>query len=462
MDAWFGGLDADAVSHELLAECGVSLSFPDVASSQFLSYLGCRLIYWPCGRPTDSLVSVISSRIGRRADLHPEWFDVLRTLVLRASRDRECLAYSTGTAAADYVRRACELFGVSRLRIEVDEGCVETSEQLVEWMEHQSNRKHLSESEQVALVSPRYAGPERDSNSEQLTSTGRDTALVLAGDRIVALRVAPSGNIERLLAQVLSEPRFVPILVAVHERTEATIAEKRVISAGAVPWILKPSMPLPRVTGLPPQLETVRSDLNGNEPLESPDDWLCHWTRARKGAWFDQPEDDYLDELILGCESADRAAFAALLKILEHRKIYTSTSGSPSATVSFTAVPLTMFRGRRVFRRHKRQYDFEQYGIAVRRSVIEGVGGRPVEYVPRRSNTESNTDCHYDVFQQPITNDAGTIDWRAEREWRLEGNLDLSSLSGEDVVVFANTPGEVARLAGQCDWPVIHVPEADV
>ena len=152
----------------------------------------------------------------------------------------------------------------------------------------------------------------------------------------------------------------------------------RIASGCVIPWLLKPSSGC--VTerssncsaAREQTCETLRSSLPGSTPLSHPADWLLHWTRSTVGPWPDQDEQEFSDELILGCRSADRSVFATLLRIVTEGRLWASAEAIRGGfrVVSFTEVPLHEFRRRRTYRRHRRRYDFEPWGIAVRRDIL--------------------------------------------------------------------------------------------
>ena len=61
-------------------------------------------------------------------------------------------------------------------------------------------------------------------------------------------------------------------------------------------------------------------------------------------------------------------------------------------------------------------------------------------------------------FQPEQTSSADdSIDWHRENEWRLTGDLDLSTARREDVFVYCATSLEAVRLRLVCDWQVVPV-----
>lgn len=451
----------------------VTLSFPRVPPGVFLDWLGARLVVWPAGVVNDRRTAIVSSRLGKRRDLKRAWFDALRTSVVRQGQ-AECLCCADGTAAAEAVIRASELFGATRLRIEVDSaGCV-SKEELIRWLEVKVWRQQSSESplEHVAYVSPAY----QPDITRQVCDAAmnrrppvQDTALVLAAERIAALSCRAGGHTESLLQRHLQDRnRSAPVLLATVPEARGDGVSQALVDQGAVPWMLERADG--SITGIkdrrvfgsragPMDADYSDSDrtLMADGPLQFPDEWLCHWTRPRQGPWAEQPEQEFLDELVLGCQTADRSAYAALLRIVQQRQIIATRSVRKAAkTVSFTAVPLGEFRNRRVYRKHKQRFDFEPWGIAVRKSALIKVSCRPVIYVERDTYNDMTQDGR--LYLQPKSDEGHRIDWSQECEWRCSGDLDLSRFNPEDIFAFVDTHQEATGLSAVAPWPVVQLP----
>lgn len=464
----------------------VSITVPSLPAAAFCRWFGPRLILWPDGLPNQRITSVCSSAIGKRKDRHPEWFDALRTAALRLDTDRECLARVDSTAPADAVSRCCELFGIDCLHLIISQPESVVTSKLSDWMQQQTagdfvQNQTTPPGEPVrrpmiwrAIISPRVEDiscPGHEPSERVPPDLLADAVLIAAGHRVVALHVRPAGRVPQLLYRQLTDPEIVaPVMLASPKRSVPHSDCQHLFDAGAVRWVLEQeSQSTAAPTGRADAGRTVpvrdtgsaavpsSQSPHGTSLLASSEAWLCHWTRARPGPWSDQPVEDFWDELILGCRTADRSAFATLLKILEEEKICGSTAGQGRRCVSFTEVPLCEFRSRRIFRRHKRQYDFELYGIAVRRSVLTKLGARPVTYVENNSDSGSVNRLETS-FLQPATNAGGTIDWTAEREWRLPGDLFLRECSADELAVFVADNDEKQRLRDRCAWPVVCVP----
>ncbi len=479
---WFlrGGQGSSAVKSDPFAVAGISssrdwrtavtLSFPRVPPEVFFAWLGPRLVLWPAGVVHERRTSIVSSRIGKRRDLKRGWFDALRTAVIRQD-PAECLCCVSGTAPEDAIIRSSELFGARRLRIDVAPGGNASEAELVEWLELKARVQQPSGLllEDVAYVSPACQPDITDQSCDadrKCQSPVQDTALVLAAERIVGLSCRAEGHVESLLKRHLQdEQRNAPVLLATVAESESAAVSQSLVSLGAVPWLLgradvdgedrRTASSNTRSTRARSPESICFSVSDG--PLQVSDEWLSHWTRPRQGPWAEQRDEEFLDELILGCQTADRSAFAALLRIVAQCQITASRSvRNADKTVSFTAVPLSDFRDRRVYRRHKQRFDFEPWGIAVRKAALETCGCCAVTYVDR--DTYDNVAEGDRLFQQLNSDDGGRIDWSQEREWRYAGNLDLSGLDAEDICVFVDTHDEATALRAVAPWRVVQVP----
>ena len=190
-------------------------------------------------------------------------------------------------------------------------------------------------------------------------------------------------------------------------------------------------------------------------------DWpyLAHCTRAARGAWPDQPQDDFLDDLIFSAEFADHSALAALRRILIQQQILATSNAirGGAALVSFTAVQLVDVPKLRTFRVHRGRWDFEPYGICIRREHLQQSGARPVTYGDH-ADWDRLSASDRPFFQRRFSRNAKTgvsIDWSQEREWRILGNVDLGFVDDDSALVFVPTVEESRTLRPHCRWPVV-------
>ena len=195
-------------------------------------------------------------------------------------------------------------------------------------------------------------------------------------------------------------------------------------------------------------------------PVPDADDWpyLTHCTRRCEGPWPEQDEADHIDDLILGRPAGDHSALAALTRILSQQRLVATSSAIRGTTpvVSFTAVPLAELGRLRVFRPHRGRWDFEPYGVCLRRDWLERYGARHVLYGDERRWDELSPDDR-PYFQMRTTRrpaDGGRIDWTVEDEWRVVGDVDLSKIPRHAALVFVPDRVEAEMVAEFSHWPV--------
>lgn len=460
----------------------ISTGLPWLTPECSARWIGHRLVYWPNGIPQQRRIGVVSSRLRERLDLETWWFDLLRTTVLRCDPEAEALCTVSDSTAFEVTTRASELFGRPLLRFDVpthDSALAET--EIDEWLISVAERwkadlsqKETDSEQQVwnAVVSPEVCCPERSPTDDQrCTVPLSDRLLFAAADRLHVLTCRHGGNIASLLKRHCDDEdrKQIPVLIAAdkHGRMPESVRE---LPDGWVPWLVQPF--LCDTTDAVEDTDTVpasapefvsstsqRISCPDSNPVSNPSEWLLHWTRPARGPWPGETRTDFLDSLILGCEAADRSALATLLKIIADGSLRASSEGirGGHAVVSFTQVPLIDFRARRVFRKHRRRFDFEPWGLAVRRDVLESAGVRQVIYGDDQE--WSNLPPEQRPFFQKATS-GGSTDNLAEQEWRVVSDVDLKLLPPESVCVFADTTEAATLISRHCVWPVVVVPMA--
>ena len=188
--------------------------------------------------------------------------------------------------------------------------------------------------------------------------------------------------------------------------------------------------------------------------------FLTHCTRRARGAWPNQTEQQYTDELILDSGEVDHSPFAAVRRIVTSGRLIASPDSirGKSRVVCFTEVALAELKQLRVFRSHRGRWDFEPYGVCVRRSALEEVGASPVIYGDEE-DWASLTEMEKPLFQkeQSTTPSGDIIDWTVEQEWRHVGDVMLSQFEVADVFVFVPTATEARKLSAVSPWRVVVV-----
>jgi len=96
------------------------------------------------------------------------------------------------------------------------------------------------------------------------------------------------------------------------------------------------------------------------------------------------------------------------------------------------------------------RWNFEPYGIGIRKDVLVGLGARPAIYGVEEALEKLPEDKKY-LFQ--IRKSDGK-EWTEEKEWRLPGDLLLASIRREDMVVFVLEPEEASVIENRFGYKV--------
>ena len=458
---------------------------PDNDREHSRRWLGDRLFLYLNGPPQKRLIAPVSSRLKQRLDLERWWFDLLRTLILRSDAAEESIVVVESTAPFFAASRAARLFGRTLLRFELPSiPTCRCDDDLRSWFSYcldlmkTADDQPPDETVDRVLVSPELHPDLTGVNDCEPEFSGLplgDRLLFATADRIQILSCRAKGTVSELLRLHLLDPDrpSTSVLMACDENGLFPEPVKD-LPVGWVPWILEPSrLPEesnetvagssePRISlsnDQNPESTTTNNDLALiQNPLQNPGDWLLHWTRAAAGPWPGETTDDFLDALILRTETADHSAVTTLLRILSEGILRASAEGIRGSfpVVAFTGVPLVEFQKRRVFRKHRHRFDFEPWGIAIRKKSLLSRGVRPVIYGD--DNVWSVLDHEERPFFQKATS-GGATNNTEELEWRAAGDIRLSEFSSSEVCVFVDSTDAARMVSFHSPWNVIVVPE---
>lgn len=365
---------------------------------------------------------MLSSRLGRAPDARPEWFACLRALLRRCRDSDRTVVTAIGTAAEPFVTRGAERYCLPIVR--------------------------LATNDQPA-----------------------DVAVVRECDELFVLSARAGGNVAQLIERWLADADRVPsaVWLADHDALIPRRLRTAWLARGASRWHVMDE--LLEVLPAPTADSTINATRDSSSaPITTvPDgEWLLHCTRRHEGPWPDQSFVEYLDELIDDSPLADRSSLASLRRILTERRIRASNAAIRDGhrVVSFTAESLGRLSRLRSFRAHRHRWDFEPYGVALRRDWLEARGARPVVYADEQ-DWERLPTVDRPFFQRRTTrarSDGLATDWTVEREWRVLDDVDLAEVSdtANEPKAWVFVPDErSARSIGfVTSWPVVLVPGA--
>lgn len=375
--------------------------------------------------PGDSLgpqFAIVCSRLGRDLSRRRKAFWFLQRAVLEARAIGARLRIVPGTAAEPWVRRAAQLF-------------------------------------QVPLTVAEPSGAETI-----------DQAMVGPADRVFAIWTRRGGTIARLLQRRAAEAAAATTWLAVHEH-DRECAAAGLRSPAIVQWYASSTCHPTEQLEEPAASSAAggaRVDRGGPpdrliEPgrlIDLPasiqwSDYLVHCTRGRSGPLPGQSESQYADEILLGGAGALPAdPLQTLRRILTVGWLCGSARVTQAAypIVCWSAVPLPELLRRRTFRAHLGRWDYEPFGIAIRRRAAERLGILPAIYGAAGDKNALPDDQRW-RYQA-----AGrTGGWQAEREWRHRGSLALQRLGPDEAFVFVAGADAARSLAADSGWPVVDV-----
>ena len=434
---------------------GAQLTAVGTTADSKQHWLGSRLIWWPLGQPNGSQIGITSSRLGRRLDTQADWFTVFRAACSKINRDDDVLLTAVNTTPDRFVDRAAELFGVRVVSMR----CSQKRESIVAWLKR--IRKMVSTTR--GSVFPAYLSPESTTGSVAAEHPDadlptRNRAVVALADSLLVFHLRRNGHLDKLVRARLSNPNFPAgtVFIALGEGLVKRDLADDLLDQGAVGWVV--------LNTLRPKLSVAREGTHMKPaaivklPPNDKWEWLTHCTRAQADAWPDQERHEYIDELLLASAATDHSAFAALRRIIDNQRLVASSRmiRGDTRVVCFTAVPLSELPQLRSFRSHLARWDFEPYGICIRREWLESRDCLPVRYGDDSlwASLDLQDRPYFQVQTSTCRQSGRTIDWSVEREWRHVGDVELEELPANAGLVFVPTREEAEQLVTISRWPV--------
>ena len=446
-------------------EAGARLtwSFPGLDQTRTVRWLGARLAWWPDGIPHRRRVGLVSSRLGQQLDQHKSWFAALRTACMRLNPQHDILVTAGQTATQRFVQRCGRLFGLTLLDIQA------AGSEATAW--RRWGRQVVASvpppphaPARVLLSPPLAAGSGAECLEELAGLPLSDRVILALCDQILALHIRPEGNVQRLLRARLQRDGFPAASVFLALAPELVGREQaaELLDAGAVGWLLmdpvEPGKNDPPTPWLPASSAPRRAAPLVPCPPAALWSYLTHCTRRRSGPWPGENEETFLDDLILDRPGADHSALAALWRIVRSGRLMASSELVRGSTpvISLTEVPLSELGRLRAYRSHLGRWDFEPYGICIRRDWLERRGTRPVCYGDE-ALWESLPPAERPFFQkrQSCTPGGKQIDWTVEQEWRHVGDLRLDGIPADAALLFVASETEARQLAPASPWPIV-------
>ena len=387
-------------------------------------------LFWcPHGWPEGQLTSLCSSRLGHRLHHDAKIANAIRNYFVTAEENQWVLTAEQTTLASP-LSRGCQLFQIPRLHFQPFPKKISKG-----WLLHS-----------IQSGDPHVIKIWFDGN----TASG-DELLFSICDQLRILFIRSNGTIEGLTRNSTPDTGGPQLWKLVHGAAGGSAKSMKKANDRLIAWhLLSPQDRLPsKMRDCKPEIKVL-----GDWQI----DFLSHWTRLNRKPWPDRNALTQFDRLFLEGPSA-MSPLTTLLRILTTQKILASGSLIPQKQrmVCFTEVPLTEFPQRRIYRPHLSRWDFEPWGISIRKSMLRRFQAKPVHYEsnepkihaksPRKQSAEET------AFQQSEV-------WASEREWRVIGDLDLRHISTKDAVVFVPDLTAARALAPYSRWPFTIVDSA--
>ncbi|MEL6104851.1 MAG: hypothetical protein AAFU85_02390 [Planctomycetota bacterium] len=322
--------------------------------------------------------------------------------LLEARQDDLVLVIVLGSAIEPWARRAAELFSIPTLTVSV-------------------NPKTRRDREADIAVS----------GNRRLQ---RDAVAVTLSDRVDCPLVRSGGNVEAALLNRLSRGPDSRVRVAIHPTSDVKTRRcaRSLMSHGAVGWYLPPPSK--------PTRASTSATIVANDWSRTEDQWLVHCTRARSSR---MSEPQRRDAMLVGHSLAIASPMETLTQIVRRKRLVGSAIASDRRfpVVCFSARPLVSLLAERTYRSHLHRWDYEPYGIAIRKSAAVEVGLMPVIY-----GTEGQRDGMKPCERYRFQAIGKTYDWTREREWRKLGDVPLAQFGHNDLRVFVPSDEEASML----------------
>jgi hypothetical protein len=379
---------------------------------------------------------IVSSRVGRKIDAIPNWVSALRTVVCKAYRDREAIATASGTATHPFVQRLASLLHIPRLVLKPFEIC--RSDLFTE-------KFTPSEPQEIEVF---YSFWPKTSDEREPSI---DSWLVGLADQVRVLAVNSKRNTFSATFDRLQRERQRGDVWILHDdRLSTSSLRRELLDHGAVDWLL--SSEDPGASEMSPTrqfaLASSRSDLG---------EFLAHCTRAPIVEVEQAGALDEIDRLLFRQNIEEAGPLTSLIRILTSGRLQANRDlirgGEPM--VCWTAQPVSHLSELRTYRKHLARWDFEPFGIAVKRDRLIQLGARQVRY-GTADEFPMLADNDRSFFQLAASEIGGqTVDWTREQEWRLTGDLQLAKLAIDDALVFVPDQQSAEVVAPYSRWPVL-------
>ncbi len=392
----------------------------------------------------------------------------LDAAIREAARRQATILLFEGSNLENWIEFGATEHGVRLWRMHV----ASINESPHQWMERLRSLKPG-----ICSISPPL---QRSEVEKRIDIPWRDEVAFALADQVRVLDLRPQGALAQLVRQRLANERsalgdsFVTASRTATPSTWLRITERSreliqndLMHEGGIGWLFEQ----PPVNGdmwhteqepmgTNAKIMTWQSWLERESTPDAHDDeaYLVHCTRDAEQCWPDESREAWQRRIYWSRDARFNDPCESLLRIVSTKRLIGTSKTTRGATpvVCFSAAPLNQLLSRRTYRTHLRRWDYEPYGIGIRRTWLEGRGGKPVTYGDRE------TWQAMPQSERPWFQDRGTtFDWTQECEWRCVREVDLGALGPYDGFVFVPGPRDAERIArAGCAWPILIMDES--
>ncbi|MDX1927265.1 MAG: hypothetical protein SFV81_12155 [Pirellulaceae bacterium] len=464
-----------------VCEAGISLhlGWPRSQREAVDAWLGRRFFFSASTNfaANERYVSLVSSQLGRHGSKLPNWPALVDAALQNARRDHERPLILPGTSLSEATQQFSNRADLSSLTIQLNDKTTieEWLNDLLSDLEAAHAAKCFETIKKKWLSVLKLSPPERQTLAPEIDSLPiQDRVAFALADRVIAIYIRSKGTIANLAERRLTDERFprasVYIASTFGEHASRQPDFEQWLERGAVGWLLQaPTLQHDRIlvnchnpnSCLGAQSLCFPMPAHWSIQVGSDGAWpfLTHCTRGNSGPSPNETVEQFRDRAWSAGAISTCHPLSTLQQILNDARIKGNTrlTRSQAACVSFSEVPLAELLSRRQFRSHLGRWDWEPYGILVRRDALEQLGARRVVYGDE-ADYKQLADEDKPYFQPRGTKNARSHqDWTSEREWRFWGDLSFAELPRDSILVFVATKTEAQQVARHCQWPVVWV-----
>ena len=256
-----------------------------------------------------------------------------------------------------------------------------------------------------------FVRPDAKARSPKENWLKRDEAALSLAQRIFPLSIRPNGRLHKLLAAINDTKKIDGKFKIEYQKS-----------------IVKPRRY---------DIKQARDNFQNWE-------FITHWTRTPHGPWPGETSFSFYRRLVESKDEYPNNAFNTLLNIAREKKIRASSNKirDKYPVIGFSeAAPFNILK---LLRWCPRQvnWNFEPYGLALKRNAVEKLGIRPAIYAtPEIYKRLPDKDKPF--FQNRGDAD---VDWSVEKEWRHSGDLNFEDIAPNEIAFIVWDQDEKLQL----------------